>query len=142
MDELIKTVEKYKSLIIVGLAALMFVFFALCSAVDVMGKAQANGFKVLFDGSGLGFSRFLSLIIILLPILIIVGNYVNLNLSGKLKENFNAICFGAGFIVCLLMAIILPSPISLAWGGWLYILLAALGVAVSCIDQVKASIKK
>lgn len=142
MDEFIKTIEKYRSLIIVGLAALMFIFFALCSAVDVMGKAQANGFKVLFDGSGLGFSRFLSLIIIIVPILIITGNFIDLKLSGKLKENFNAICFGTGFIVCLLMAIVLPSHISLAWGGWLYILLSAAGVAVSCIEQVKASIKK
>lgn len=135
MNDFIKTIEKNKNLIIIALAALMFVFFGFCSAVDVAGKAQVSGFKVLFDGTGLGFSRFLSIIVLIAPILIVAGNFVNLNLSGKLKENFNAICFGAGFIACALMAITLPSAISLAWGAWLYILFAAAGTAVSCIER-------
>lgn len=136
MNDIIKTTEKNKNLIIIVLAVLMFLFFAI-SAVDVAGKAQAGGFKVLFDGTGLGFSRFLSAVVIIIPVLIVAGNFVNLNLSGLLKENFNAICFIAGLISCLLMALILPTHISLAWGGWLYILLAAAGIAVSCIDHIK-----
>lgn len=137
MEEFIKAIEKNKTLVVIGLAALMFVFFGLCSAVDVAGKAQANGLKVLFDGKGLGFSRFLSAIIIIIPILIIIGNFVNLNLSGKLKEHFNAICFAAGFICCLLLVIVLPQHVTLAWGSWLYILLAIAGVAVSCVERLK-----
>lgn len=136
MNDIIKIIEKNKSLIIVAIAVLMFIFFA-CSAVDVAGKAQAGGFKVLFDGKGLGFSRFLSFIIMIVPIVVVAGNIVNFNLSGKLKENFNAICFIAGFFACLLMAVVLPQHISLAWGGWLYVLLAAAGAAVSCIDHIK-----
>lgn len=116
---------------------MMFVFFGLCSAVDVAGKAQAGGLKVLFDGEGLGFSRFLSAIIIVIPILIIAGNIVNLKLSGKLKEHFNAICFAAGLICCLLLTIALPQYVSLAWGGWLYILLSITGIAVDCIEHLK-----
>lgn len=139
MNDIIKTIEKNKSLIIVAIAALMFVFFA-CSAVDVAGKAQAGGFKVLFDGKGLGFSRFLSAVILIVPIVIVAGNIVNFNLSGKLKESFNAICFVVGFAACLLMAIVLPEHISLAWGGWLYVLLSAVGTAVSCIADIKTSL--
>lgn len=136
MNDIIKIIEKNKGLIIVAIAALMFIFFA-CSAVDVAGKAQAGGFKVLFDGKGLGFSRFLSFIIMIVPIVVVAGNIVNFNLSGKLKENFNAICFVTGFVACLLMAVVLPERITLAWGGWLYVLFAAVGTAVSCIEQIK-----
>lgn len=136
MDDIIKTIEKNKTAIIIALAVLMFIFFAI-SAVDVAGKAQAGGFKVLFDGSGLGFSRFLSAIILIVPILLVLGNFINFNMSGKLKENFNAICFVAGLACCLLMAIALPQNITVAWGGWLYILLAAAGTAVSCIERFK-----
>lgn len=139
MNDVIKTIEKNKSLIIVAIAALMFIFFA-CSAVDVAGKAQAGGFKVLFDGKGLGFSRFLSAIIMIVPIVIVAANIMNFNLSGKLKENFDSICFVIGFAACLLMAIVLPEYISLAWGGWLYILLAVAGTAISCIENIKKSL--
>lgn len=136
MNDIIKIIEKNKGLIIVAIAALMFIFFA-SSAVDVAGKAQAGGFKVLFDGKGLGFSRFLSFIIMIVPIVVVAGNIVNFNLSGKLKENFNAICFVTGFVACLLMAVVLPECISLAWGGWLYVLLAVGGIAVSSINHIK-----
>lgn len=136
MNDIIKTIEKNKGLITVAIAVLMFIFFA-CSAVDVAGKAQAGGFKVLFDGKGLGFSRFLSAVILIVPIVVVVGSFVNFNLSGKLKENFNTICFVTGFVACLLMAVVLPEYISLAWGGWLYVLLAVAGIAVSNINQIK-----
>lgn len=135
MNDIIKTIEKNKGLIIVAIAALMFIFFA-CSAVDVAGKAQAGGFKVLFNGKGLGFSRFLSAIILIVPIAIVVGRFVNFNLSGELKEHFNTICFVTGFVACLLMAVVLPQGISLAWGGWLYVLLALAGIAVSNINYI------
>lgn len=136
MNDIIKIIEKNKTAIIIALAVLMFLFFSV-SAVDVAGKAQAGGFKVLFDGKGLGFSRFLSLIIMIVPIVIVVGSFVNFNLSGKIKEYFNAICFATGFVACLLMAIVLPEYISLAWGGWLYLLLAVAGTAVSYIEHIK-----
>lgn len=136
MDDIIKSLKTNKLIAILVIACLMFVFFAFCPAVDVAGKAQANGFKVLFDGKGLGFSRFLSAIALVVPIIIVAGNFVNFNLSGNLKEHFNAICFAAGFVACILMAIVLPNPVSLAWGGWLYALLALAGAGVSCIEFI------
>lgn len=136
MNDFIKIIEKNKTIIIIALAALMFILFAI-SAVDIAGKAQAGGFKIIFDGKGLGFSRFLSVIILTVPLLVIVGNLVNLNLSGNLKKYFNAICFASGFTTCLLMAIVLPAYVTLTWGGWLYILLASVGTAVGCIELLK-----
>lgn len=138
MNEIIKTIEKNKDLIIVATACLMFILFGFCSAVDVAGKAQAGGLKMVFNGRGLGFSRFLSAVVLMIPILIIVNHFVNLNLNGKLKEHFNAICFAAGLVCILLLAIALPEHVTLAWGSWIYLLLAAAGAAVSCIEHIKS----
>lgn len=142
MNDIIKIIEKNKSTIIVAIAVLMFIFFGCFSAIDVAGKAQAGGLKVLFQGKGLGFSRFLSGIILIVPILIILNTFVNLKLSGKIKEHFNAICFFAGFMFCILLAIALPSQITLAWGSWLYFIFAICGIAISCIDNINEYIKK
>lgn len=136
MDELTKLIEKNKGLIVVCIAALMLLFFACCSAVDIYGKAQASGFRILFKGNDLGFARFLTALMIIVPILVIVGNYVDLKLTGKLKELFNTVCFGAAFVLCLLLCAVLPEGLSLAWGGWLYLVLAVAGAAVGCLDMI------
>lgn len=113
MDELIKTVRQNKTSIVIALAILMFVAFGFCPAIDVAGKAKINGLKVLFEGSGLGFSRFLSVLIFLAPMFVVLNNSVNLKLTGKLSEHFCMLCFVAGVVLCLLFAIALPSGISL-----------------------------
>lgn len=113
MDELIKTVRQNKTSIVIALAILMFVVFGFCPAIDVAGKAKINGLKVLFEGSGLGFSRFLSVLIFLAPMFVVLNNSVNLKLTGKLSEHFCMLCFMAGVVLCLLFAIALPSGISL-----------------------------
>lgn len=113
MDELIKTVRQNKTSIVIALAILMFVAFGFCPAIDVAGKAKINGLKVLFEGSGLGFSRFLSVLIFLAPMFVVLNNSVNLKLTGKLSEHFCTLCFTAGVVLCLLFAIALPSGISL-----------------------------
>ena len=113
MDELIKTVRQNKTSIVIALAILMFVAFGFCPAIDVAGKAKINGLKVLFEGSGLGFSRFLSVLIFLAPMFVVLNNSVNLKLTGKLSEHFCTLCFIAGIVLCLLFAIALPSGISL-----------------------------
>lgn len=113
MDELIKTVRQNKTSIVIALAILMFVAFGFCPAIDVAGKAKINGLKVLFEGSGLGFSRFLSVLIFLAPMFVVLNNSVNLKLTGKLSEHFCTLCFIAGVVLCLLFAIALPSGISL-----------------------------
>lgn len=119
-----------------AIAVLMFVLVGFCPAVDVAGKAQIGGFKVLFEGRGLGFSRFLSALILIVPILVVAGKFVNFNLPANIKENFDTLCFIAGFILCLIFAMALPNGISLAWGGWLYVILAVFGAAVSCLDKI------
>lgn len=136
MDDLIKTVEKHRALFVMAIAVLMFVLVGFCPAVDVAGKAQAGGFKVLFEGRGLGFSRFLSALILIVPILVVAGKFVNFKLPANIKENFDTLCFIAGFILCLIFAMALPNGISLAWGGWLYVILAVFGAAVSCLDKI------
>lgn len=113
MDELIKTVRQNKTTIVIALAILMFVAFGFCPAIDVAGKAKINGLKVLFEGSGLGFSRFLSVLIFLAPMFVVFNKSVNLKLTGKLSEHFCTLCFVAGVVLCLLFAIALPSGISL-----------------------------
>lgn len=113
MDELIKTVRQNKTSIVIALAILMFVAFGFCPAIDVAGKAKINGLKVLFEGSGLGFSRFLSVLIFLAPMFVVFNKSVNLKLTGKLSEHFCTLCFMAGVVLCLLFAIALPSGISL-----------------------------
>lgn len=113
MDELIKTVRQNKTSIVIALAILMFVAFGFCPAIDVAGKAKINGLKVLFEGSGLGFSRFLSVLIFLAPMFVVLNKSVNLKLTGKLCEHFCTLCFVAGVVLCLLFAIALPSGISL-----------------------------
>lgn len=113
MDELIKTIRQNKTTIVIALAILMFVAFGFCPAIDVAGKAKINGLKVLFEGSGLGFSRFLSVLIFLAPMFVVLNNSVNLKLTGKLSEHFCTLCFMAGVVLCLLFAVALPSGISL-----------------------------
>lgn len=112
----------------------MFVASGFCPAIDVAGKAKINGLKVLFEGSGLGFSRFLSVLIFLAPMFVVLNNSVNLKLTGKLSEHFCMLCFVAGVVLCLLFAIALPSGISLSWGSWLYMLISLLGIGVCRID--------
>lgn len=113
MDELIKTIRQNKTSIVIALAIVMFVAFGFCPAIDVAGKAKINGLKVLFEGSGLGFSRFLSVLIFLAPMFVVFNKSVNLKLTGKLSEHFCTLCFVAGVVLCLLFAIALPSGISL-----------------------------
>ena len=121
MDELIKTVRQNKTPIVIALAILMFVAFGFCPAIDVAGKAK-------IDGSGLGFSRFLSVLIFLAPMFVVLNNSVNLKLTGKLSEHFCTLCFVAGVVLCLLFAVALPSGISLSWGSWLYMLICRIDI--------------
>lgn len=108
MDELIKTVRQNKTSIVIALAILMSVAFGFCPAIDVAGKAKINGLKVLFEGSGLGFSRFLSVLIFLAPMFVVLNKSVNLKLTGKLSEHFCMLCFVAGIVLCLLSPLLCP----------------------------------
>lgn len=111
MDDLLKQIKQYKEPLVIGLAILMLIFYGFCPVIDILGKAKANGLKVLFEGSGLGFSRFLSLLILLAPLLVIVGKPISAKLTGMLKDNLCIICFLAGIVLCLLFAVVLPNGV-------------------------------
>ena len=119
MEELIKTIKQYKGIAINASAVLMFIFFGFGSVLDVMGKVQMNGLNLLFKGSELGFHWFLALLILLVPILIVLGKSVKLKFTGKMNENYYTICFVVG-----------------AWGGWLYMVTAAVGIALCNIEKL------
>ncbi|WP_278671316.1 hypothetical protein [Leyella stercorea] len=135
MDDLLKQIKQYKEPLVIGLAILMLIFYGFCPVIDILGKAKANGLKVLFEGSGLGFSRFLSLLILLAPLLVVVGKPISTKLTGMLKDNLCIICFLAGIVLCLLFAVVLPNGVSPAWGCWLYILAGVLGAGVCRIEM-------
>ena len=117
-------------------AVLMFIFFGFGSVLDVMGKVQMNGLNLLFKGSRLGFHWFLALLILLVPILIVLGKYVKLKFTGKMNENYYTICFVVGFILCAVFGLTLKDQVSLAWGGWLYMVTAAVGIALCNIEKL------
>ena len=66
MDEFVMTIKKHKETIVIALAILMFILFGFCPAIDIIGKAKIGGLKLLFEGSGLGFARFLSIFVLCL----------------------------------------------------------------------------
>lgn len=126
MNDLVKKIEKSKGTIIICFAALMFVFFAFCPAVDILGKAKANGFEMMSNIKDLGFSSIVSALMLIVPVVAIIGQFTGL----KLKANFDTICFLAAFVFGFILTMSLPSGISFAWGSWCYMILSLLGLAV------------
>lgn len=156
MDELIKTIQKNKGLVAVGLAVLMFLFFAfggatkLSASISSLGSAESPSFsffKMLSDLEDIGFTKFIGILMLAAPILVILGNFVDLKLKGTLKEKFNLICFVAAAALCLVFWISLPGEsgggfsisMTLAWGSWLYLVLAIAGIVVAgYLDKLTA----
>lgn len=126
MDDLTKKIEENKRTIMVCIAALMFILFAFCPAFDILGKAKASGFELVFDGDGAGFSRIVSALMLIAPVVAIIGQFTEL----KYKPNFDTICYLVAFILGFILTVSLPSGISFAWGSWCYMILALLGLAV------------
>ena len=136
MEELIKTIKEYKGIAIIACAILMFIFFGFCHVIDVMGEAQMSGLTLLFRGSGLGLYRFLALLILLVPILIVLGKSVKLEFTGKLNDKHYTMCFVIGIVLCAIFAMSLKDRGTLAWGGWLYMVTAAVGIALCNIEKL------
>ena len=70
------------------------------------------------------------------PILIVLGKSVKLKFTGKMNENYYTICFVVGFILCAVFGLTLKDQVSLAWGGWLYMVTAAVGIALCNIEKL------
>lgn len=130
MDDLIKAIRKNERLIFLVLPILMAAIFAFLPIADVFGKSTANGIKIVFDGKGLGFGRFCATLALLLPIAALVLQFVKVNLPAQIETWFNLIWTGASLVSAVLMVIVLPEGISMAWGGYVYCLLAIVGIAI------------
>lgn len=130
MDDLIKAIRKNERLIFLVLPILMAAIFAFLPIADVFGKSTANGIKIVFDGKGLGFGRFCATLALLLPIAALVLQFVKVNLPAQIETWFNLIWTGASLVSAVLMVIVFPEGISMAWGGYVYCLLAIVGIAI------------
>lgn len=130
MNEVTNLKPESKNYIAVAIAVLMFIFFAFCPVCDIMGKAQINGFQLVFKADGLGFSRFLGFLLLIIPILIVVFGCVGSKGNNGLGDKLPAICFGASFIIGIIMAACLPKGVALAWGAYINILAAIAGAVV------------
>ena len=138
MNSLVKFTKQYKASLIIAIAIIMFILFGFCPAVDVAGKAKICGLKILFEGDGLGFSRFLSALILLAPMLVVLDGSTNLKLTGKMSR-IPASFFGISIVLCLIFAHMLPSGLKLAWASWLYMLAGVIGIAVCNIEKLTNS---
>lgn len=139
MNSLVKFTKQYKASIIIAIAIIMFILFGFCPAVDVAGKAKICGLKILFEGDGLGFSRFLSALILLAPMLVVLDGSTNLKLTGKMSRIPASFFFGISIVLCLIFAYVLPSGLKLAWASWLYMLAGVIGIAVCNIEKLTNS---
>ncbi len=133
MEELKQIIEKNRMPVFVALSALLFIFVAFCPIVDVMGKASANGFEVLFDGKGMGFSRFLTFLMIVLPLGAAALNFID----RKGKEKWPLMCFGACFVIGILFSLVLPQYVSTAFGIYLYLLVSLAAAGAAYLDVNK-----
>lgn len=129
-------IGKNKQFMFIALSALMFIFFAFCPAIDILGKAKFNGIKVIFDASGLGFSRFMGFLMLLVPIFVLVKQFVQFNVSEKIKENIEVGCFGLSFFFFLIFWAALPTGANLAIGSILYALFAVLGILICVLPKL------
>lgn len=136
MDSLVKFTKQYKASIIIAIAIIMFILFGFFPAVDVAGKAKICGLKILFEGDGLGFSRFLSALILLAPMLVVLDGSTNLKLTGKMSRIPASFFFAISIVLCLIFAHVLPSGLKLAWASWLYMLAGVIGMAVCNIEKL------
>ncbi|OYP66293.1 MULTISPECIES: hypothetical protein [unclassified Prevotella] len=136
MDNLVKFTKQYKASLIIAIAIIMFILFGFCSAVDVAGKTKVCGLKILFEGDGLGFSRFLSALILLAPMLVVLDESTNLKLTAKMSRIPASFFFGISIVLCLFFAHVLPSGFKLAWASWLYMLAGVIGIAVCNIEKL------
>lgn len=139
MEEL----KKNRQVIFIALAALAFVFMAFCPAVDVMGKAKVNGFKYVFDCDGAGFSRFLLLLNLLVPIAIVILSAIEK--PEKPCDKQVLALFATGFVLAFITLIAMTKGVSFAWGSWLYVILSAAGAVAAYITsggKIPEQIKK
>ena len=130
MKQYIDFAGRNERLIFIVLPILMTIIFAFFPIVDILGKASVNGVKLVFSGKGFGIGRLFATVALLLPIAALVVQFLAVRLPDKIASRFNIVWTGASLLFVVLMAISLPSGVSLAWGAYIYCLLAVTGIAV------------
>lgn len=123
--------KKNKLIVYIVVAALAFIFIAFCPAADIMGKAKVNGFNYVFQGEGLGFSRFLMFLVLIAPIVAAV--FAAIAKPEKPTDKLVGICFAAGFVLAIITLIAMPTGVSFAFGAWLYVIFSLIGAAASFV---------
>lgn len=133
MNQYIDTLRKNERLIFIALPILMAVIFAFFPIADIFGKATANGLKLIFSSKGFGLGRLCAILSLLLPIAAVVLQFVAIQLPAKVAARYNVIWSAVSLFVILLLTVTFPDGVSLAWGGYLYCLLAAVSMAVDIL---------
>lgn len=127
--------KKNKQIVFLALAALAFIFIAFLPVVDVMGKATLNGFKAVFDGEGLGFSRFLMVLSILAPL---AAGFFAFTKKDAKGDKLVLYSFAGSFVLGLLTMVALPEGCGFTTGGYLYLVVSLAGAAAAfLISQQK-----
>lgn len=118
--------------VFLGIGVISFLFFGLLSSISGPMGTSTNGFDVVFNGEGLGFSRILMLFTILAPLCAAV--YAFVVPEAKWGKNLLYI-FGGGVVLAIITLISFPSMFGFSIGfsflGWLAILFMAAGAALS-----------
>lgn len=135
MNDLLKKIEQNQRLILIALACLMFVCFALCPSIDIAGKAQANGLSLIFNGKGMGFSRVIAFLMIAAPVLAVLSEGIGFKLTNNPKEYLSGLCFCASLLLSLILAASFPTAVSFTWGSWIYLILSIAGTAISYLHK-------
>lgn len=137
MDELKNFVKSNRVLVWCVIGALLFVLAAFCPVVSALGIKTANGFEVLFDGDGMGFSRFVILLMMLIPACMIVTTALNFAPIPELKGKLPLIHCAVSFVLGLLFIIAIPGLLSAAFGTFLYLLISAAGAVLAFVAEAK-----
>lgn len=134
--------KQYFKMVMVGLSAAMFILLGAGPAIDVMGKATLSGFKTVFDGEGIGFPRFLCFLMLVVPILVVIKQFVAVSALNTIKDKFEMICFGVAIFLFVIFACALPTGVKPAVGAYLYLAFSIAGIAASFLVNGKKEEKK
>lgn len=136
MEEITLFIDKNKRAIGLTTMALMFIFFTFCPSFDVLGKVKMNALELVFKNSGAGFSKILAALMMLLPLLHIIAQFVVIKPIEDKKDKLLKICPLVCFLLGILLMIVLPKGVTLAWGTYLYLILAILLYATNFLPAL------
>lgn len=127
--------KQNRKFIYLGLGVLAFILLAFCPSVNAI-LGDVSGFAVVFDAKGLGFSRFLMFLTIVLPLAASIISFV---VPAKSADLLEMVLFAGAFVLGILTQISFPSAMgmsfSLVFCGWFALLLCLAGAALGFISK-------